>query len=89
MLETGIDESEAQIQSDSLLEGSKYISESDEMERREVIVSMLMRMKLTMMRQTILLMTSQTRGRMMMKMKNKDNFILRFFRYNNYLKHIF
>jgi len=28
MLETGIDESEAQIQSDSLLEGSKYISES-------------------------------------------------------------
>ena len=89
MLETGIDESEAQIQSDSLLEGSKYISESDEMERREVIVSMLMRMKLTMMRQTILSMTSQTRGRMMMKMKNKDNFILRFFRYNNYLKHIF
>ena len=67
------------IQSFSL-EGSNYISESGrDGEEESDCVDMGMKLMITM--QTILSMMSQSRiqGRMMIKLKNGDHFILQFF----------
>ncbi|XP_057304911.1 uncharacterized protein LOC130641912 isoform X1 [Hydractinia symbiolongicarpus] len=72
MLETGIDESEAQIQSNSLLEGSKYISEPGRDGEEESDCEYVDGMKLMMTKETILSLTSRS-WMMMTKMRNEDH----------------